>query len=191
MPKLTMTKRDIIVSRALKHRFGDAQEALKAEEVRVGLKLYNAVLGNDTIKLMKKLPEGFFRANRYINIVVNGQYHHYRLGDILVSIPYDDDKYLRVTSSSNPDAFTMSTEFQNKKLALENEVKEAKTKLIALLNQCGTEHGLTVHWPDGKPFYSDLLGPTPVANLPAVQVQSVNKLFNLPVGAGTKDKVKK
>lgn len=63
---------------------------------------------------------------------------------------------------------------------LEKDVEHARTALSNYLAGFRNLTALAKAWPEGEPFYRGLLVPK-VTNLPAVQTEAVNKLFDLPI----------
>lgn len=184
--RLNKTDREEILNRALsdvRNKIGKEREEAKKEERQIAELAYDLVFSKElrmAVAKVEKLRSGFMRHDNCLRFSFRGMQTTLKLGDNHpgLPVPMSGGYCSNLGSITDETLIARWQAHEGNKKGIEERVVQARQVLWALLARSKTLAELEDSWPEGKPFYS-LLQPKEKAQLPAVQVDEVNRLLGL------------
>lgn len=178
MAKLTNENRFTIRNLAIADKFDPltqdlwAIERALAEEIRQDA--YGPIL-KELEPLAEKYPE-WFRFSNYI-CIRNGYSGNFHFGKSVITPGYNGYS----VDTSNRALIDKTRAHKDNEKDVRQQREQAEKKLDAMLSQFGTTKQLREGWPEGKPYWVQVIGIEDKANtLPAIRTEEVNAIFGLP-----------
>lgn len=203
MTRLTNEIRKTIKEAVLRHRFEEQAEALVADRAAFAGEVYNDVYRKSDRDKMEALPNGWLPTTSSVSVrfgeTAYGRYEDFPFDGAI----YGDIAKVRKRTDKSPQrcerrvphkhysgcskVYGDDHRLSSKHAALKERADELQTEIVAAarqvtaaLDSANTVKQLLEAWPEVEPF-------VPVrsakANLPAVPVDALNKLLDLPVAA--------
>ena len=176
--RLTREMRNLILSKMMKHAFGDRTAILDKEFSLLGQDVYNDVYPNSLQAKMKALPDGFLPTNSHMHVSFGGQIANVSFGCSLrvsAALGYNPTKIYPASDGLSVKYF----ELDKQRHVLDEERDKAKAAARAALNSCNTTRSLLAVWPEAEPFLREYLEPPPVRAL-TLSIPDLNKQLRLP-----------
>jgi hypothetical protein len=174
--RLAVYMKDSILMALTEHAFKTRDDALTAEKVELGKKVYEQMYTAEERRLMAKLPADFLGTEHYQRVKFGGDYTNLPLGG-----------EHRVANGRGAPVFSASHEFTDiyrdidkREKLLAQEKKQARVEAKAKLNSASTVQRLIDIWPEVRPFAEPYLK-TKKTTLPVPVNDVLNRKFNLPV----------
>lgn len=183
--RLTNTIRQKICDRAIASAFDERFEEMKEKEAALFRKVYEHVIPKTERDLLSQFNSCWFEKSSTINLNVSGSYVRLSTGNNYYNMPYwtyngtANDRFRFATIPAGPLADEIMAHCQ-KKECLKVQQNDARLQTRTLLDSVSNMKALKLLWPEGESFWEDLAKEPAKANLPAVQVDSVNKALGLP-----------
>jgi hypothetical protein len=170
--RLTETIREHIILHAVRYTFDERRKELGERESIITNKAIDYVIGDDNLRLMKKLPDNFFAYRTDIRIHSKDNYSYKKLlnGRLVPAFIAYSGAELPATNGLWREINAVDRE----KAALEDERGELTTKIRAMLAGITTVKRLLEVWPESEPFLPSF---EEKANLPAVQAEDLNTMI--------------
>lgn len=203
MTRLNAENRDVILCRAITHRFGAAVAELSEQQARLASTIYQDVYG-DKIKKFDAFPKGWLPSNDHVQISAAGIFYRFNFNgsfdryshryDILsrynpvtdsINRPFpscDNGRTLKVYDADD-DIAQQCESYATDKSALSEQIQTVTRQIKASLDKFHTVKQLLTEWPEIEPF-TEGLAPLPKTMLPAIPTQQLNDLLQLPVDTG-------
>lgn len=176
MTRLTNTLRDTIRHRAIGAAFSEREAELKANEHRLGMEAYDAVIPEAERIAAAGLPERWCRYDRCLRFNAGGW--DVRL-DVEKSVPVFSGYGCHRLGDITGDLAERIQAHVQAKEALRKDKARAEHELDGFLAQFKSLKQMAESWPEGNPFYADLDIDRKPGGVPAVRVMEINKLLNL------------
>ncbi len=170
--------RDTIINAAINAAYDKKFKDIAEEEHEVGMALYVASFKKKTLEDVAAVPKDWFRQDSCLRFNCGG-HDVWFIVKKAVPVPYSRDCNRLENFDHNDPSTKLGQGFSEKKRALENERNDAKNQLKAIIYSCRTIKKLKDVWPQGLKFYSSYSVEPMKSGLPAIQVESVNKLLGL------------
>jgi hypothetical protein len=175
--RLTEELKSSIIQSLVRHRFGAEKDKLEKQRPKIGDAIYKrSFVSRDRLK-MASLPEGWLPTTTSVDAQVGEFYRRFPLSDAR-PVPYSRDRSRCLISLDVADPLAIRIqEFQDNWSDLMKRSDQARAEARSIVDSVTTTNKLIKVWPEIEPF-------VPVgkpANLPAVEVDKVNKTFKLPV----------
>lgn len=178
--RLTMDIKDSIIRDLMKRSFNKKTEALVKADKAFALEIYDALYPADTLANMKALPEGFFRRAMGLTLSTSNSYYGR-------DYKFDDPKMVGACHHGLIDDKDLPPEILDKHLKLiakhkklETDICDAKRTARAIMNSVTTIKRLIEVWPEIKKIAEPYDEGRIPSNVPMVQLQEVNAMFELP-----------
>lgn len=184
--RLTEDMRRDITRALLDHKLAKREEAHKASEFKLALRVYNSVFSATDRKKMEALPDGWLPEEAYINIRLGGEFHRYHF-----SAPDKNGKRecRRFTSKTRREDFAIDVRsdlgaamaaHRDEGEAIRVARNELKAKAAGVLASVTTTARLAEVWPEVVALIPKYVP----RQLPAVRRDELNAAFGLrAVGA--------
>ncbi len=179
--RLNQGQKQTILDTLVKEKFAEAEESLKQESYVLADKMYKSLHGEENLKLMAKLPENYFQKHWRIRIRLQSG-----IGDSFEFSAKNNDYRIMsaklinetiIIAYDNPIHDEIKAYF-DKKSDLSDLKTDAYNAAKATIFKCATLKQLLNVWPEIEPF-TECVKPRG-SNLPSVQIQELNKIFDLP-----------
>jgi hypothetical protein len=184
MTRLTKDIRDTIANNCALEQFKEQKELLIKEEHSLGMELYTHLFGElktaNGVKILNaigKIPENWFRMDKCLRFNCDGYNLVFNVSKP-VRVP-NTDGFCRPLGSITGKLAEKAQAYANKKEQCNDQYKEARRALRLMLDSFGTIKQLRTGWPEGEKFYNSYSDDVTAPALPAVQIESVNKLLGL------------
>jgi len=180
MTSLSQSLRDTICITAVNASFEKRKNDLDKREHVIALKCYNDVFKKITRDLAATLATGeggWLRMDSCLRFNIDGMYI-----TLCVEKPLPVPHCHGYSNLGTPGTKALrdeAVEHAREKDRLKNDYGRAKTELAALLKSCRTFKVLEKAWPQGRQFYERYNVGEVRSGLPAIQVESLNKLMGL------------
>lgn len=182
--KLTNELRDNIWQNIKTAILKPREDQLDKERRILGKKVYTAIIGEDNIKAMNKLPNDFFTRNTRFYTKDENNNRIEIFTNTSVSLPYSF-LYNSVTTSQwdNKDKVICELSKYKEKLSeiakWEKHILECRDTSYRIMKSVNTTKQLMELWPECKNFLPNAIKNVDNAQLPMVQVQELNKTLGL------------
>lgn len=192
--RLNNDMRDLILKRAIEHRFKKLAEDLNDKHAEFAHKVYRSLFTAKEASLMESLPKGWLREVSGFKVQIAGHYTHLSLNgsssflDLTitkneVTLRRIPDKFANAAATVIDSGTPLADEYSslaNETQALKEKIREAKRSLRAVLNNAKSLGALLKSYPELEPFTKGMK-PERLATLPAVPREKLNSLLDLPV----------
>ena len=201
MARLTITTKEIILKKLLKHRFLKEAETVNKEYKRLAEVIYNDLLTKKEHEILESLPKEWvpetnnilirfgdnvqylkFSGNNLVHRIHNLLEVSKKSPVVLKKIPYKytgkfSPKVLKTYEPSSK-LFKKWEKINNKQMELRADVINAEVEASAIIDTVNTDKKLLEIWPEIEPF---LPKQVTTKKLPIVLPAAINKTFKLPV----------
>lgn len=179
--RLNQGQKQTILNTLVKEKFSEAEESLRQESYVLADKIYKALHGEENLKLMARLPKSYFQTSWRIRIrLQSGIGKSFEFSD-----KSDDYRIMSAKLSNDTTIIAYDNPIHDEIKAYfdkESDLSELKTNAHnaakATIFKCATLKQLLSVWPEIEPF-TECVKPRG-SNLPSVQIQELNKIFDLP-----------
>lgn len=184
----TITKydRETIVKRAIKHAFEKRDQELLEKEYKLAEKVHASLYVQEKLYLAEKLGSCWVTvASQSLNCYTsNGRRYCLRVDPTKkLYLPLHGRREEHIEDEKvAEDVNHLSDLVEDLKV----EKRKAEGKLNSMLLSLNTPKRLLDSWPEGKPFYSDLIQEEVKSGLPAIRVAEINDIFGLNQAKGKK-----
>lgn len=179
--RLTEDMRRDITKALLDHKLAKREEAHKASEFKLALRIYNSVFSAADRKKMAALPDGWLGVETYIDTRVGGQFHRFFFGfpdktgnrptQRFLSRNRREDFVIEVRS----DVGLAIAAYRDEAEAINAARTELKAKASGVLASVTTTSRLAEVWPEVVAFIPKYVP----RQLPAVRRDELNAAFGL------------
>jgi hypothetical protein len=185
---------NLIADRALEHKFGERANQLGLQRARVVVAIYESVFTPEQRRAIKSLKGWTQQLDNGTTLYLRCGDRDYRLecvrfgksadlaaeGAVLKGalLPNHDFKHRRHDVPA--EVCDQVNAFATALAQFERDYINTREEMRAFLLAAPNLKALARDWPEGEPFYRDLL-PAKRINLPAVRIEAINKLFELPI----------
>lgn len=201
MTRLTNDMREKIATNAIEHKFKPLVTALAEDYATLANEVYEDVF-KSSLKRMLDLPGGWLPTHNSITAQFGAKVHNLDFdGDFAsryndsINVYYmikrpglsrrftDNKKGLVAAVYDATHKFSERLDaLGHRKDALTTDVSAAKKAIAATLDKFFTVEKLLEAWPEIEPMTAGV-APTPIAKVPAVPVNHLNTMLDLPVAA--------
>ena len=174
--RLTQEMRNLILSKMMKHAFGDRTAILDKAFSLLGQDVYNDVYPKSLQAKMKALPDGFLPTSSHMHVSFGGRIANVSFGCSLrvsAALEYNLTKIYSAIDGLSVRYF----ELAKQRNVLDEESYKAEAAARAALNSCNTTRSLLAVWPEAEPFLKEYLAP-PVRAL-TLSIPDLNKQLRL------------
>ena len=192
--RLNNDMRDLILKRAIEHRFKKLAEDLNNKHAEFALKVYRSLFTAKEASLIESLPKGWLREGSEFQVQIAGAYTYLSLNgsSAFLGIPITKKE---VTMRRIPAKFASAAAtvidagtpladehsyLANETQAIKEKIREAERSLRAVLNNAKSLGALLKSYPELEPFTKGMT-PERLATLPAVPREKLNSMLDLPV----------
>lgn len=177
MTTLNNSKREIILSRLLKHRFEKEDAAMEAKRAALAVRIYDDAFPKKQRDLMATLPDGWLPTVDTISFVAAGDWKRLRLPNER-RIPLSrKNAAAKAYDADHPIAEAVA-DLEAKDAELRARRDECRFNVRAMLASANTVAALVKTWPEVAPFVTIAEGMR--AALPAVNLSDLNASLALP-----------
>lgn len=176
MTRMTKDLRESIARKAVETQFKPRHDALKVEEHKLGMEMYNATFPADIQKQLKKIPDGWLRMDGCLRFNCGGYDLRFTVSPA-VPVPYST--HCARLAAVTGDLAERGQAHANALKDFREQYEAAYRALLRMLESVGSVKALQKAWPDGIEFYKNYLTAAPGAAVPALRVEEVNKMLGL------------
>lgn len=179
MTSLRLTNSDVegVVKRAMAHALTEREAGIKAAEHSLGMKAYEFAMPVEDRMWAKKLPEKWVRRDSCLRFHLD--FRHVVLHvDPPVVVPSANYNCHSLATISDVEIIAAFEKLEGEKSTFKADRERMSASLYALVRRASTLKKLREMWPEGEQFYAHLK-PREEAQVPAVQVEDVNRMLGL------------
>lgn len=198
MTKLSGLKRAAIHKRLLTHAYFEQAQSRLDEQADFVRRVYLKTFGK-ALPLIERVPSDWFYKGRDFSVSFAGDVVrlypglglNYNVPDLFQTVgakrlpefwilPYQTKNGVNCIFEEDDPLVHEHVAHQIKANALLEKIRDASRASTVALGAFRTVKELLDNWPEIATVASDLLGPVPRANLPAIPRDSLNRTLNLP-----------
>jgi hypothetical protein len=176
MTRLTKEMRESIAIRASNTSFLAEYEAIKKEEHKIGMALYEEAFDKKVRGQAARMPKHWMRQDGCLRFNCGGYDLTFTVKE---AVPVPSSTHCARLANITGELAVTAQKHAEKIQDLKKRNKDAQRALLAMLHGIGSIKQLKNAWPEGAEFYSMYDIESPKAGVPAVQIAEINSMLGL------------